>query len=50
VTIKQIPTGSFFYFQPAAIYAEENIVTIVLMMFVEPNFINLLYSCDFKNT
>jgi hypothetical protein len=27
VTIKQIPTGSFFYFQPAAIYTEENIVT-----------------------
>jgi len=27
VTIKQIPAGSIFYFQPAAIYAEENIVT-----------------------
>lgn len=27
MTIKQIPAGSFFYFQPAAIHAEENIVT-----------------------
>jgi len=27
MTIKQIPTGSLFYFQPAAIFAEENTVT-----------------------
>ena len=27
MTIKQILTGSFFYFQPTAIFAEENIVT-----------------------